>query len=126
MFAWPFKSLVFTPFYSAVHPVKFVLVWAHALVLFAACALLIRRVASPQRRTPLDVLSLPWLLANTLFVLCMGGVWGFQGFPRYIIPGVPPMCAALCPWLPRRAWIWTTLTAGSFALAVAAFVRRGV
>jgi hypothetical protein len=64
-------------------------------------------------------------LGNTLFVLCMGGIWGFQGFPRYIVPGIPPMFAALHPRLPRRAWIWALLTAASFAVAVAIFVKRG-
>jgi hypothetical protein len=124
MFAWPFTSLVFTPFYYRVKAVKLVLDWAHALLLFAACALLVRRVAS-QRRTPLDVLSLVWLLGNTLFVLSMGGIWGFMGFPRYIVPGVPPMFAALRPCLPRRGWIWTLLAAASFVVAVAIFVKRG-
>jgi hypothetical protein len=125
MFEWPLKSLLFTPFYYPVRPAKIVLVWAHVVVLFVACGLLIRRAASADRRAPLDLLSLPWLLGNTLFVLCIGGIWGFQGLPRYIAAGVPPMFDALRQWLPRRWGWWAVLGGASFVVAVAIFVKRG-
>ncbi len=91
------------------------------------CAILTRKFLADSRAHPqhpidspatLTPIAWPWLLGNTLFVLCIGSGWGFNHFPRFNIPAQPALFYALSPLLPRH-WIWWALfTAGSFATAV--------
>jgi hypothetical protein len=126
LLTWPFKSLLLTPLHQHVARPKLILVAAHVVLVLTACVLLIRRTINPARRAALDALALPWLLANTAFVLCVGSVWGFHAFPRFITPAAPAMFDALRRHLPNRGYTWTALGATSFLVAVAIFIRRGL
>jgi hypothetical protein len=126
LLTWPFKSLLLTPLHQHVARPKLLLVYAHVLLVAVACVLLIRRTIDPARRAPLDLLSLPWLLANTAFVLCVGNVWGFHAFPRFITPAAPAMFHALRSYLPKCRCTWICIGIASFIVAVAIFARRGL
>jgi hypothetical protein len=126
LFTWPFKSLITTPLHQHVGRAKLILVAVHLLLVLTACTLLVRRAINPARRSTLDVLSVPWLLANTLFVLCVGNVHGFHSFPRFLTPAAPPMFDALRRYLPRGWCAWIAIGTASFITGVAIFVRRGL
>jgi hypothetical protein len=118
MFVWPFKSLIFTPLYDPQVSIgRVVYIWAHVVATLAAIAVLARRCLR-RPSDPLDVLSLMWLAGNTLFVLCIGSYWGFQHFPRFIIPAMPALLWALRCALPIRWYLWAPLFAGIFVMAV--------
>jgi hypothetical protein len=118
MFVWPFKSLIFSPLHDPqVSAGRVVYIWAHVLATLAAIAILARRCLR-RPSDPLDVLSLIWLVGNTLFVLCIGSYWGFQHFPRFIIPAMPALFWALRGALPNRWYLWAPLFAGVFVMAV--------
>lgn len=126
LLTWPGKSLLLTPLHQHVARPKLLLVYAHVCLAAVACILLIRRTINPARRAPLDFLSLPWLLVNTAFVLCVGNVWGFHAFPRFIAPAAPAMFDALRRYLPKHWCAWTGIGIASFIVAVAIFARRGL
>jgi hypothetical protein len=125
LLAWPFKSLLLTPFRErgTVETWSIPYIWAHVLIVLLACGLLLRRWKRVQTlHAPLDArdaLVTPWLLGNTLFVLCIGSGWGFRHFPRFTIPALPALFWALRGWLPRATWAWLALGAAAFAVGVA-------
>jgi hypothetical protein len=124
LFTWPFGSLIMTPRRTHVPLLKVALVWAHVLINFLAIAILIWRLRARSRARPLDSLALPWLGGLTAFNLCVGDVWGFQCFARFLTPALPALFDGLGRLLPRR-WIGA-LAFGlpSFALALLFFIRR--
>ena len=123
LFSWPFASILMTPRRSHVPLLKVGLVWGHVLLALTACALLAHRAFS-VRREPLDWLSLPWLTGLVIFNLCVGDVWGFQCFARFLVPALPALFEGVKRFLPRRIATVLLLGGVSFALALVSFVRR--
>jgi hypothetical protein len=122
---WPFKSLVTTPLTTPVAAWKLAFVAVHLAAVLAGCALSIHwlRTASGDDRG-LARISALWLCCNTLYVLCIGNVWGFHDFPRFLVPALPPLFWVWRRALPARLWIWVAVGLLSVALAVAPARRR--
>lgn len=108
---WPFHSLVAAPLQTTVAPWKIAYVWAHVAFVLLGIALLWR---CPECET----MSLWWLGSNTLAAVCIGGVWGFHEFHRFIVPALPPLFWAWRDFLPRRPLPWIAL--GLLSIAAAA------
>jgi hypothetical protein len=64
---------------------------------------------------PCDLLSLARLAGKTAFVLCVGSYWGFQQFPRFMIPALP---GAWRGALPDRWYLGAPMFAGVYVMAV--------
>ncbi len=125
LLTWPFHSLIATPFrvdLPYLKRAKILYVWIHVIVTLSGCAIVVGRVLRAKRedRPPhaLDVLSIPWLVGNTLFVLCVGDKWGFFAFARFIVPALPALFWAYRNYLPSRWWAWVLIALPSMALAV--------
>jgi hypothetical protein len=130
MILWPFESLIVTPFREPTSAGRIVYTWIHVVITLAACWLATQRTAKTQRREDRreedietanrrrDLLSFPWLLGNTLFVLCIGSAWGFRHFPRFTIPAQPAMFWTFRRWLPSRRFWWILIVSGCFVSAV--------
>lgn len=110
---WPFTSLILTPLQNDVPPARIAYIWAHVVLVVIACLTVLRAGSD----TTLRRLSAVWLWSNTLFVLCIGNVWGFECFHRFTVPAMPAMFYALHRWLPRRIWIWAAITGVSAVIA---------
>lgn len=135
LFRPPFYSLLTIPRLEHVSLGFVTYIYAHVLIVLAACAALAHRTfplkpraqaagdaPGPSSSRPashaLNVLTLTWLLSNTLFQLCIGSTWGFRHFPRFAIPAQPALFWALHPYVPRRSWPWCLAAVGIFYLAV--------
>lgn len=125
LFTWPFRSLVMTPLTTPVAAWKLLFVGVHLLAVLGGCALAVRqwRRATPEER-PLAAAAALWLWGNTLYVLCLGSVWGFHDFPRFLVPALPPLFQVYRQILPSRIWLWFAVGALSVALALPPAVRR--
>jgi hypothetical protein len=123
LFTWPFGSIIMTPLKTSVPILKIALVWAHIILALGACAMLALRAIS-SRREPLDWLSLPWLVSLVFFNLCVGDIWGFQCFARFLVPALPALFDAIKPYLPKRVTTALALGAASFGVALISFTRR--
>lgn len=110
----PFWSLLATPWEGGVPAWKVVYVWGHVLAVSGALILLARRFQRGARSAALPSF---WLAGNTTFTLCVGSVWGFHEFHRFLLPALPPLLLAYSDYLPRRALTWGALGAVSFAMA---------
>ncbi|HEY8668683.1 MAG TPA: hypothetical protein VIL86_18695 [Tepidisphaeraceae bacterium] len=124
LFTWPFKSLVTTVLFTQPRPRlwKIAYILPHVPLVLAACAIVLWRWRNDCKEPePLAALCGPWLLGNTLFVLCVGSVWGFAVFQRLILVALPPMLWAFQPLLPKKPLGWWALGAISFAIAVCLF-----
>lgn len=108
LFTWPGASLLRETFSSTASPVFSIYIWLHVAFVAGALGLLVYQ----QRRAPdaRGLTALPWVVGNTLFVLCIGSFWGYQHFPRFHILSQPPMFYAWRRTLPERAWVWLTLS----------------
>jgi hypothetical protein len=124
-FALPFESLVMTPRQFNVPPWKIAYIWLHVAVTLIACVLVIldaRRCLDPEERA-LARLNAGWLISNTAFVLCIGHIWGFQEFHRFILAALPPLLWAYRTFYPQRLLYWSLPAAASFAMAVVGVIR---
>jgi hypothetical protein len=125
LFALPFESLIMTPIRLHVPLWKVAYIWTYVALTFIACGLLTREafaaIASEQRL--FARLNAPWLIGNTLFVLCIGHIWGFHEFHRFIVPALPPLLWAYRDYYPRRQWPWALIGVGSFAFALFGLLR---
>jgi hypothetical protein len=125
LFALPFESLVMTPIRWHVPLWKVTYIWAYVVFTFVGCYIIVRdalaQTASEERR--LARLNAPWLIGNTLFVLCVGHIWGFHEFHRFIVPALPPLLWAFRYYYPRRAWGWSAIGIFSFAMALFGLIR---
>lgn len=122
---WPFASLIGTPLTTDVAAWKVAFVAAHVLAVLGGCALAVRELrASRGSERGLALLTAVWLTTNTLYVLCVGGIWGFHDFPRFLIPALPPLFQAWRFLLPSRPWIWLGVGVLSLALALPPARRR--
>jgi len=122
---WPFKSLLTTPLTTPVAAWKVAFVALHAAAAFGGCLLAARalRISQGEERG-LALAAAVWLWSNTLYVLCIGNVWGFHDFPRFLIPALPPLFWVWRRFLPSRPWIWVAVGAVSLALALPPARRR--
>lgn len=122
MILWPFQSLLTTPFHEKTSIGRIFYTWIHVAITLSACALLVRRTiqtrAAHATRAARDVVALPWLLGNTLFVLCIGSAWGFRHFPRFTIPTAPAMFWTLRSWLPSNRILWMLIVLACFVAAI--------
>jgi hypothetical protein len=84
----------------------------------AGCGLLLRRWWRMPRSEELILLTV-WMLGNTACILCLGDVFGFHEFHRFMLPALPPLVLALEPVLPRATW--TTVLTGAVAVAMSVF-----
>ena len=121
LLGWPFQSLLQTPTREPTTASRLAYVWTHVAVVLAACVLVTRRQFA-RDRDGRDDLAFPWLVGNTLFVLCIGSAWGFRHFPRFTIPAAPPLFWAVRRWLPRRPGVWVAIGLACAAGAVAGIV----
>lgn len=126
LFGLPFESLIMTPMRQHVASWKIVYIWLHVLVTLVACGLLVtemrRAVETVDQRNA--QLCAAWLVANTVFVLCIGSIWGFHEFHRFILPALPPLLWVFRRWYPRRPLPWAVIGAASFGLALFGVVRN--
>jgi len=121
---WPFKSLLVTPLTTPVATWKIAFVALHVAAALGGCLLAARSSLSRPGGEGLALTAAVWLCGNTLYVLCIGSVWGFHDFPRFLIPALPPLFWAWRRFLPTRPWIWVAVGAVSLALAVPPARRR--
>jgi hypothetical protein len=128
LFTWPFESLITTPLASPVSPWKIAYVWLVVAFVLGGCVLIARK-ARRLRGSPAGDLALVgavWLIANTLFVLCMGNKYGFHYFDRHIIVALPPLLWAYSAWLPRHAAAWAVGGAVSIGLGLSGLLASVV
>ena len=118
MILFPFQSLIMTPFNEPTTVGKIVYIWVHVVITLSACVLITRRVLILKSWDARDAISWPWLVGNTLFVLCIGSAWGFRHFPRFTIPAAPAMFWTLRRYLPRHLGIWIAIGVMVFVYAV--------
>jgi len=123
---WPFRALITVPLTSPVPAWKLAFVGAHLAAVLGGCVLALREwrqaADGPDRR--LATIAGVWLLANTLYVVSIGGFWGFHDFPRFLVPALPPLFYAYRHLLPRRSLIWLALGAVSIILSIEPTTRR--
>lgn len=124
--AWPFESLLLTPWRTAVPLWKVPYVWAHAAVALLACVVAVAKVrrAKPGEERAEAVTVAIWLVGLVGFTLCLASAWAFHDFPRFLVPALPPLYVALRDYLPRSRWVWTAVAAASFALALQPAARN--
>lgn len=115
MFAWPFQSLLTTPARDGARRDRIAYTWIHVVIALLACGIAAWRVKQRDQR---DLISLPWLIGNTAFVLCIGSVWGFRHFPRFTIPAAPAMFWTLKKLLPRSPFWWGVVAAACGVMAI--------
>jgi hypothetical protein len=115
MFAWPFQSLLTTPARDGATSERVAYIWIHVVITVLACGIAAWRIKQRDQR---DLISFPWLICNTAFVLCIGSVWGFRHFPRFTIPAAPAMFWTLRKALPRSAAWWGLIAAACAVMAV--------
>jgi hypothetical protein len=126
IFTWPFRALVTIPLTSPVPAWKLAFVAAHLAAVLGGCVLAVRQLRQPEDAPErlLGIAAAVWLLANTLYVVSIGGFWGFHDFPRFLVPALPPLFFVYRRILPARAWAWLPLGALSVILSIEPTTRR--
>jgi hypothetical protein len=120
---WPFKSLIMTPTTTPTASWKVIFVAVHLLVVSVGCILSIKWLRStPETNRWLAQVAALWLCCNTLYVLCIGDVWGFHDFPRFLVPALPPLLWVCRRFLPVRPSIW--IAAGILSVTLALIPAR--
>jgi hypothetical protein len=125
LFGWPFESLIMTPLRYSVPLWKVAYVWPYVLWTLGGCVMALRAPASSDRRDSksLALLSAIWLAGNTIFVLCVGHIWGFHDFNRHILAALPPLIWIYRRYIPTRLGIAAPLSACSLILGVVGLLR---
>lgn len=119
LFAWPFHALATVPNQRHEPPARVAYIWAHVVLVLGACGAMLRLLfRRPHNWDFRDALAAPWLWTNTLFILCIGNIWGFECFHRFTIPALPAMFWAIRNILPRRIVGWSILAMMSTLVAV--------
>jgi hypothetical protein len=122
MITWPFHSLLTTPLRERASAGRIFYIYVHVLITLLACAMIAERIVSSDRPDLRNSVAFPWLIGNTLFVLCIGSVWGFRHFPRFTIPAAPAMFWTLRKLLPREPRWWLPIGTVCTALAIAGVI----
>jgi hypothetical protein len=123
LITWPFSSLIRTALSPEVAGWKVAYVGIHVALALAACAMALRNLRTRDAE-PRDLVAAVWLLGNTGFVLCIGNVWGFHDFPRFLTPAAPALFWFVRRWLPERLYVWAMIGVLSAALASWPIYRR--
>ena len=125
LYTWPFKSLITRSIDHHVALAKKAYVWAYVVIDILAIVLLSRSFAHrwKQRRDRIDLFWV-WLVGNTIAILCIGSIWGFEAFHRFSSWALPAELFALTPILPRRVWSWSVVAAASFEIALYSINRN--
>lgn len=125
LFGLPFESLIMTPIRYHVPLWKVAYIWAYVLLTLAGCVIVIRRILSSAdaKEKQLAWLSAPWLIGNTAFVICVGHIWGFHEFHRFIVPALPPLLWVFREYYPRREAVWIPIGGLSFVMALFGLLR---
>jgi hypothetical protein len=118
MFEWPFQSLLTTPKKDGTPIGKVIYIWVHVAITLFACGWITEKALHGGRSKPRDAVAFPWLAGNSIFVFCIGGVWGFRHFARFTIPAAPAMFWTLRRWLPRKMRWWVLIAGVSMFLTV--------
>ena len=128
LLAWPFESLIMTPLRSSVPLWKIGYVWAYVAAVCGGCLLAVRALRRPASARARDesLVAAVWLIANTLFVLSMGSVWGFHYFDRHILAALPPLLWAYQVYYPRRIGVWVVSGALSASLGLSGLLASVV
>jgi hypothetical protein len=122
IFAWPGESLIRCSLDASIPLWKKLYVWPHVVVTLLACVLMIRRWRRDPRAEH-QLLLTAWLVGNTACLLCLGFIWGFHEFHRYLLPALPPLLIAYERYLPQPAWVYHAL--GLVAVAMSVFALAG-
>jgi len=115
IFTWPFHSILWMTFHGNVGFGRWCYIVAHVILCIAGCVFLMRTDSVANR------ISFIWLSLNTLFILCIGlgsGAWGFNHFPRFMIPALPALAWSVRKFLPASAWVYILIGAGLFVMAI--------
>ena len=120
LFGWPFQSLLNTPARDHASIGRIIYIWVHVILTMIGCVLCV--VQARSGRT-VDVISMPWLIGNTIFVLCIGSVWGFRHFPRFTIPAAPAMFWACRTIFPKHAGCWFLIAIPIVVMAVGGVIE---
>ena len=130
LFAWPFESLIMTPIRADVALWQVVHIWTYVGLTLLACGILGRDLARSRSRSPAELrdlrLSAPWLIGNTLFTLCVGHIWGFYQFHRFILVALPPLLWVFRRYYPKRWTGWLLIGAASAAVALVGVLRSDI
>lgn len=118
LFALPFESLALATL-AETPTWKVAYIWAHVVLVLTGLLL-----STSRRKRGLEMESLLWLSGNTLFVLCIGDVWGFHEFHRFILPALPALLLALVAPIERFGGklVWSATAVLSFLLALYGFL----
>jgi hypothetical protein len=115
MFTWPMHSIWWMTLYGHVGWWRWIYIIAHLAACIGGCIILLRG------KSPADLLAFTWLALNTLFILCIGlgpGAWGFNHFPRFMIPALPALAFAWRRFLPASPWLYIPLITVLFYIGV--------
>lgn len=115
IFTWPLHSIWWMTLHGHVGWWRWIYIVAHVAACIGGCIILSRR------NSPTDLLAFTWLALNTLFILCIGlgpGAWGFNHFPRFMIPALPALAYAWRRFLPASPWLYIPLVAVLFYIGV--------
>jgi hypothetical protein len=124
-FALPFQSLLLTPVRHSVPLWKVAYAWSYVALTIAGCILAVREVrGGAVEDHDRNLLAATWLISNTLFVLCIGNVWGFHDFNRHILAALPALMWTFRAWA-RRGRIAMFTASVSVALGVVGLLRSG-
>jgi hypothetical protein len=115
IFTWPMHSIWWMTLYGRPGWWRWIYIIAHLTACIGGCIILSRKTS------PTDLLAFTWLALNTLFILCIGlgpGAWGFNHFPRFMIPALPALAYAWRRFLPATPWLYIPLIAVLFFIGV--------
>lgn len=124
MFDWPMHSLLFTARNEDIPLEKLAYILLHLPIVFFACGRIVSQYLHDKGKSdPFFALNAPWLLGNTLFVVCVGSHWALLQFARFILVALPPTLYVFRSWLPKRPAGWLIWAIVSYFLAVITFVN---
>jgi hypothetical protein len=115
IFTWPMHSIWWMTLHGHVGWWRWTYIIAHVAACIGGCIVLSRK------NSPTDLLAFTWLALNTLFILCIGlgpGAWGFNHFPRFMIPALPALAYAWRRFLPATPWLYIPLVTVLFFIGV--------
>ena len=89
VFAWPFVGLVETALDASTPVWKSGYIGAHVVLVLVGCAVAVWRLRAEPSAVTLFVTV--WLVGNTACQLCLGSIWGFHEFHRFMLAAWPAL-----------------------------------